>query len=231
MYKRFYYQCISYQGRRDSMTSTGNNMEYLITAIVMLATLTSTQEAKAQIVLNKNIFRNVPFSSQYSEDGSLIRSVDFRSVNDLIPQLEKAFERELNGKKLEDRNESHITVITPPEGKTGFFPGNVGIDLEYPTNVMISDHKNILQSTEFDVVCLGMQSNEKGNIVFYLVVNSDDIMGIRSAIEEKVKQKNPNTTFSAKENYYPHITIGFIGGDVFGVSKGTDTCVADVIVR
>jgi 2'-5' RNA ligase len=206
-------------------------MENLIAVIVLLGTLVSTQNSKAQIVLDKNVFRNVPFSSQYSEDGSLIRSVDFRSVNDLIPQIEMAFERELNGQKLQDRNESHITVITPPEGKTGFFPGNVGIDSEYPTSEMISDYKNILQTTEFDIVCLGMQSNDKGNIVFYLVVESKDIMNIRSTIEEKVKGKNPNSKFSANENYYPHITIGFVGGDVFGVSKGTDTCVADVVVR
>jgi 2'-5' RNA ligase len=206
-------------------------MENLIAVIVLLGTLVSTQNSKAQIVLDKNVFRNVPFSSQYSEDGSLIRSVDFRSVNDLIPQIEMAFERELNGQKLQDRNESHITVITPPEGKTGFFPGNVGIDSEYPTSEMISDYKNILQTTEFDIVCLGMQSNDKGNIVFYLVVESKDIMNIRSTIEEKVKRKNPNSTFSANESYYPHITIGFVGGDVFGVSKGTDTCVADVVVR
>ena len=30
------------------------------------------------------------------------------------------------------------------------------------------------------------------------------------------------------KKYYPHITVGFIGGDVHNVSKSVDTCVAEV---
>ncbi len=185
------------------------------------------QAAMADVLLSKRVFRSVPFSSQYSEDGSLIRSVDFRSVNDLIPQLESKFKKLLESQSLQDRNESHITVITPPEGKTDFFPGSIGIDKVLPTSKMINKYKDTLQGTTFDIVCVGMQSNAKGNVVFYLVVESEDIIDIRKEISSIVSV-DPKIPFKPVDNYYPHITIGFVGGDVHGVSKGADTCVADI---
>lgn len=190
----------------------------------------ATQAVMAEVLLSKNIFRKVPYSSQYSESGSLIRSVDYRSVNDLIPQIEKKFKKILKSRNLQDRNESHITVITPPEGKTNFIPGSIGIDKILPMSEMINKYKYTLQKTKFDIVCLGMQSNTKGSIVFYLVVKSKDIINIRKEISSIVSV-DPAIPFKAVENYYPHITIGFVGEDVHGVSKGPDTCVADVTLN
>lgn len=192
-------------------------------------TLTS-QTAMARILISKDIYRKVPFSSQYSEDGALIRSVDFRSVNEMIPKLENKFKKELSGRELEDRNEAHITIITPPEGKTGFFPGSIGIDKVIPTNKLISKYKNILQDITFDIECVGMQKNSKGNIVFYLVVKSKQILDIRKEISNIVSV-DPTIPFKPVDNYFPHITIGFVGGDVHGVSKGAETCVSDVTLN
>ena len=180
------------------------------------------------VLLSKDVFRKVPFSSQYSEDGSLIRSIDFRSVNDLIPQLEEQFKVE-----LEDRNESHITVITPPEGKTDFFPGSIGIDKVLPTAEMINMYKRGIQDTSFEIKCVGMQKNAT-NTVFYLVVETEDILDIREEIYDIVQDEDPIIPFHPTKEYYPHITIGFVGGDVFvdedgnKVSKGLDTCVAGI---
>lgn len=198
----------------------------LVLVTLLCATLNS---AAAEIRLSKEVFRKVPFSSQFSEDGALIRSVDFRSVNDLIPQLEKKFAKLLGGAKLSDRNEAHITVITPPEAKTGFFKNSIGIDQVYPTDEMIADHKTTLQDTSFKVLCVGKQQNKSGNVVFYLVVESDSIMQVRQDIEKRVKDRDgKQIPFKTAGSYYPHITIGYKGGDVHGVSKGKETCVADV---
>jgi hypothetical protein len=183
--------------------------------------------AVAEVLLSKKVFKQVPYSSQYSEDGSLIRSVNFRSVNDLIPQLERKFKKVLKSQSLQDRNESHITVITPPEGKTNFFPGSIGIDKVLSTSEMINMYKGSLQNTTFNIVCVGMQSNAKGNVVFYLVVESEDVLSIRKEISNIVSV-DATIPFKPVKGYYPHITVGFVGGDVHGVSKGTDTCVADI---
>lgn len=198
---------------------------------VILVTTMAAQTALGEVKLSKDVFRKVPYSSQYSEDGSLIRSVDYRSVNDLIPQLESKFSNILNGRSLEDRNESHITVITPPEGKTGFLPRSIGIDKVLPTSEMINIYKGSLQETSFDVLCVGMQRNAKGNIVFYLVVESEDIFEIRKEIADIVSVEDPTIPFRPVGNYYPHITIGYVGGDVHGVSKGLETCVADIALH
>lgn len=187
------------------------------------------QSAFAQIRLSKKIFRNVPYSSQYSEDGALIRSVDFKSVNSLIPHLQVKFKKLLKGKKLEDRNEAHITIISPPEGKTGFFANNIGIDQVLSTDAMIEKYKNVIQNTKFEIMCIGKQENSEGNVVFYLVVKSEDILNIRNEIAKfLVDHKRTDIPFDPIKNYYPHITIGYIRDDVHGVSKGLDTCIENI---
>jgi len=187
--------------------------------------------AFGQIEISNKIFRKVPYSSQYSEDGSLIRSVDFKAVNTLIPILENKYKALLNGQKLTDRNEAHITVITPPEGKTGFFPGSIGVDQVLTNEAMISKYKPTLQSTRFNVKCIGKQSNSDGNIVFFLVVESQEILNIRYEIHEIILDSGrQDIPFYPTKNYYPHITIGYVGGDVHGVSKGIENCIEDIII-
>jgi len=120
-------------------------------------------------------------------------------------------------------------VLTPPEGQTGFKPGSIGTDKVLPTTKMINMYKKVIQHASFDIVCLGKQENSKGNIVFYLVVESNNILDVRRHIA-KIVSSDPSIPFKPIENYDPHITVGFIGGDVFDVSKGADTCVEDVIL-
>ncbi len=188
--------------------------------------------AADKLKLSGDIFRKVPFSDLYSKDGALIRNVDFKSVNNLIPQIEKSFDSILKGRKLQDRNEAHITVITPPEGRTDFIPGKLGIDSEFPTELMLKNYKDLIQFTTFTPVCIGMQSNNAGNIVFYLVVESKDILNIRSEISDYVLARNGNHPFkNVNDIYYPHITIGYIGGDVHNVDKGVSTCIAELTVN
>jgi hypothetical protein len=77
-----------------------------------------------------------------------------------------------------------------------------------------------------------MQKNTKGNIVFYLVVKSNDILDIRQNISQIVLDRGGyDIPFKPIEGYYPHITIGFVGGDVHGVSKGPNTCVQSVALH
>lgn len=197
--------------------------------IVLLAILfLSSCSLGATVKLSRDVFNKVPFSNQYSEDGALIMNIDYKSVNDLKLLIESQFKGLIQNKKLKDRGEAHITLITPPEGRTGFFPNSVGIDKVLPTDLMLDMYKNTVQDMEFDILCLGMQSNSKGNIVFFLVVESYEVMGLREEIESYVQNRDLTIPFRAKGSYYPHITVGYVGGDVHGVSKGKDSCVADV---
>ncbi|MFK8137465.1 MAG: hypothetical protein AB8E15_03805 [Bdellovibrionales bacterium] len=202
-------------------------MKYALLLLIWVFSLTTYGKS---ISLSPNVHSKVPFSSQYSENGALIKSVDFRSINDLLPLIEMLSKQELNGRSLLHRNEAHITVITPPESKTGFFPESIGIDQKILTLDLIKNFRTDVQEARFDIICVGKRSDKKGNIVFYLVIESPDIIRIRESIY-KVTKIDPRIKFHPTNNYHPHITIGFIGGDVHGVSKGKETCVYDVSVQ
>jgi hypothetical protein len=185
--------------------------------------------AKFEITLSKEVYKDVAFSSQFLASGALIRNVNYKIVNKLKPQIEKYL-----GKELQDRGESHITVITPPEGKGWSYKDAQGINGLISQEELHKKYFNSMQSKKFDVVCVGQRTNDSGNQVFYLVVDSNDLMAIRreiqSELESRAKFANNKPVFDAL-NYYPHITIGFIGGDVHNVSKGPGTCIQDIDLK
>jgi len=178
----------------------------------------------AQASVN-DVYKQVPFSSQFKEDGALIRNVNYLAVKSYIPIIEKKYKIE-----LESRGEAHITVITPPEAQ-GWFTDKKGINFLISTAELQEKYSQSMQNTGFKVKCIGRQKNKKGNTVFYLVVDSPDLMEIRKEIEAEVllraKFTNKKVYFKAQD-FYPHITIGYVGGDVHGVSKGADTCVISI---
>ena len=66
------------------------------------------------------------------------------------------------------------------------------------------------------------------------MIESPDLKKVRQDIQKELELR---AKFTGKKvyfdalNYDPHITIGFIGGDVHGVSKGIETCVKNVSVK
>ena len=179
----------------------------------------------AKITISNSIYKQVPFSSQFIEDGALIRNVNYNAIKELIPQLENKY-----GIKLESRGEAHITTISPPEAQ-GWFLDHKGINYLISSIEIHQKYFSTLQNTKFKIVCVGKRKSDKGNIVFYLVVDSRDLFTIREEIQKELERRalftDKKTNFSAK-NFWPHITIGYVGGDVHGVSKGTETCIEDL---
>lgn len=172
------------------------------------------------LTLSKDVFKRVPFSTLYSEDGALIRNVDYFSVNALIPQLNSLYK--LN---LEDRREAHITVITPPDFKSG-------LTKLFTVNEMLNRYSASIQGMPFHVVCVGSRtSSDRKKQVFYLVVKSNKLSNIRFdlAKEAKLRAAALNIPLVFKpENFYPHITIGYVNDDVFEFSKEPESCLKDV---
>lgn len=193
--------------------------------LLTTATLLSARSF-AEITLSRSVYEKVSFSSQFIEDGALIRNVNYNAVKELIPQLEKKYRIE-----LKTRGEAHITVITPPEAQGWFTPDRKGIN--YLIDPIEIHHRYFptLQNTDFNILCVGKQENDNGNLVFYLVVQSEELFKVRSDIqrelESRAKFTGKKTHFNAN-NFYPHITIGYVKGDVHGVSKGKETCVEDL---
>ena len=180
--------------------------------------------AFGEIQIPKDVYKKVPFSSEFIEDGALIRNINYEAVEAIVPQLNSLY-----GVKLETRGEAHITVITPPEAK-GWFTDHKGINYFISSIELHHKYFKTLQDTKFEIVCVGMRENET-NKVFYLVVDSPELFAVRAEIAQELERRASFTgkkTFFDPNKYYPHITIGFEGGDVHGVSKGAETCVQDI---
>jgi 2'-5' RNA ligase len=187
---------------------------------ILLSFLTSTFSYAKTLTLSREVFQTVPFSTQYSEDGALIRSVHYPSVNALIPQLNSLYKV-----NLEDRREAHVTIITPPEFQSS-------LTKVFTVNEMLNRYSSNIQALPFEVVCVGSRKSSNGqNHVFYLVVKSDELSNIRFdlAQEANLRARTQSIPLVFKpEAFWPHITIGFIKGDVFEFSKGPESCLVDV---
>lgn len=177
---------------------------------------------ETQITLSKSIYNKVAFSSQFSEDGALIRNVKFSPVDNLRKQLEKKFNI-----SLESRGEAHITTLTPPEAQ-GWFTDKKGVNYLISTAEIQSKYSKSLQNTKFEVDCIDRKTDGAGKTVFYIVVKAPDLFEVRKEIQNEVERRAEFTnkeTFFQSGSYYPHITIGYIGGDVHTGTKGPKTCI------
>jgi 2'-5' RNA ligase len=187
---------------------------------IFLSLLISSFSHAKTLTLSREVFETMPFSSQYSEDGALIRSIHYSSVNALIPQLNSLFNLD-----LEDRKEAHITVVTPTEFQSSLIK-------VFTVNEMLARYSSHIQDLPFEVVCVGSRISSNGqNLVFYLVVKSAELSEIRFdlAQEAKFRAQAQNIPLVFKpEAFWAHITIGYIKGDVFEFSKGPESCLSDV---
>lgn len=194
--------------------------------IITIFILSFTQ-SYAKVKISKRIFEKVQFSDQFMESGALIRNVHYFAVNELVDQLESLYNL-----KLTDRGEAHITVITPPEGQGSGAPSKneKGINFFISAPDIVNLYKNSLQNTTFDIVCVG-RLVEGHKTVFYLVIESKDLFMVRNDINTRsleIANKQSKKLWFKPNNYYPHITIGFVGGDIHNKSKGPETCVQDL---
>lgn len=121
------------------------------------------------------------------------------------------------GSKLRNRNEAHITVITPPEF-------NLITAAKIPPETIHQEWEKWPQKT-FKKLCLGegiVTENKNIFKTYYLVVETNDLLNFRQYLKNKYVLAN----FKA-DSYYPHITIGFTEKDLHfeqGVIKDQKSC-------
>ncbi len=194
-------------------------MRFLITILLIWNTPAAAKTVK-NIYLSKLVYKQVPFSRLYEQDGALVKDVDFRSVNFVKKQIQKKLSI-----KLSDRKEAHITIITPPEFDGRFNPGKHGLHDVF-TSKEINDHySKVIKQSKFRVECIGVQkkSSEK-KLVFFLIVKSNHLLNIRKHLAKeyykRAKRKGIKAYFNPLK-WDPHITIGFVNNDIHGVDKKT----------
>lgn len=88
-----------------------------------------------------------------------------------------------------------------------------------------------LQASKFKVFCLGQGNavlENKTESTFFLVVQSEDLIKIRSAIQKLFVKRGGSAKEFDPYHYYPHITLGFTKVDLHehqGVIKSSKSCV------
>jgi 2'-5' RNA ligase len=125
---------------------------------------------------------------------------------------------------LQSRGEAHVTVVTPPEFS------------RLQSHMAISEIDEIsrqmkIQDSRLEGVCLGegqAEINGRREFTYFVVVRSNDLLGIRREIEKTFRRKGGDRGQFHAESYYPHVTIGFTKTDLHesdGVIKSEQSCV------
>ncbi len=194
-------------------------MKKLILLCFVLA-LSSVHAAVPKVFISKEIFKKMPFSTQYKEDGALIMNVNHAAVKALIPQLNSIYQV-----NLEDRKESHITILTPPEFKDA-------MKKVFTIDEIIGHYGKHIQNIPFGLLCVGYRkSMDSLNQVFYLVVKSPTLFNLRTDLYAEAKAralKKQVPLVFRPEVYSPHITIGYVGNDVHDYTKGPESCLPNL---
>ena len=161
-----------------------------------------------------------------SFDNYLIQNIQFNPIKDLYSSLEKYVE-----KKLINRGEAHITVITPVEYDKIF---KNYLSMNEIEEIALN---NNIQEAKFSIVCLGRgQAEIDGKLeqAYYLVIKSQDLLNIRKKIFDFYLEKGGESSKFDPEGYYPHITVGFSKRDLHesdGIKKGKNSCYLDILEK
>jgi 2'-5' RNA ligase len=174
----------------------------------------------------ESIHHRVPFVSHindpvYGPDYWLGMNID----NDAITQIRNKFESEHPDLVLNNRDDSHITIITPPEYQTILQPYLTPESID-----SIAELANIQQS-HFKVICYGRgvaYDNDQQLQTYFLVVESPDLIKLRKKIFDAYVKNGGDPSRFDPENFMPHITFGFTSHDLFesnGVYKQKNSCI------
>jgi len=131
-----------------------------------------------------------------------------------ISKLRESIDKEI-GSTLSHRGEAHITLLTPPDMNVlKNSPNQITIDQIH------KEFSSYIQDIEFEVDCLGY-SSEAAKEVYYVVIKENKAF---YNIRRKIKEMSGGNANFDPYDYDPHITVGYINGDVYSQGKRADSC-------
>jgi 2'-5' RNA ligase len=176
------------------------------------------------ISYEKDLFQVRPFVARVptSQKSAAYLGMDLNheAFSRVREDVEKKIER-----KLLHRDESHITVITPPEFTEVLSKHLTMKDIESLAAKMK------LQEAAFKPTCIGRGQtliDGKQEQTYYVVVHADRLFHIRRAIRDLYVKKGGQAKRFEPDAFYPHITLGFTKRDLHlqdGVIKDESSCV------
>ncbi|KAK9718587.1 hypothetical protein K7432_005411 [Basidiobolus ranarum] len=130
---------------------------------------------------------------------------------------------------LQNRNEAHITVITPPEFDNVL--SKVGITMEDINWIAL---ENNIQEAKINALCLGRVATKLENLeqeAYQVIIKSKQLLQIRQEIFNLYVCSGGEPSQFDPNNYYSHITLGYLHRDLFeqdGIYKGLNACWANL---
>lgn len=206
------------------------NMNRTLLACAFVVVSTPFVQAQS-LSISRNVFNthNETFSSHQGSgpfDNYLSMKVPFGPVHKFFKQI---VNRSIS--PLTSRGEAHITVISPTE-YTNELSGYISMN---EIDLIANDFK--IQKSTFSIFCLGSAHKFiNGNFTqtYYLVVESVALLKLRQEILKYIVRRGGAPTLFIPENYYPHITVGFVRSDLHdsdGVYKDISTCERDIEIE
>ncbi|PIK14867.1 2'-5' RNA ligase family protein [Halobacteriovorax sp. JY17] len=175
-------------------------------------------------IYSNSLIKFIPHHGSGPYGSYLTMQVNYEVVSKLWKDLEKKI-----GKKLKNRGEAHVTVITPIEYNE-VLKNKISIN---EIDKIALDYK--IQSSSFRVECLGkFGKNISGKLeeTFFLVISSEDILKIRKKIAERFYTLGGDKSKFRATHFFPHITVGFSKRDLHesdGAIKDRRSCFASII--
>lgn len=148
----------------------------------------------------------IPHIGPGSFDSYITMDIPHPPVLSTCKAIEKAI-----GRKLTNRGEAHITVITPPE-----FDRTLKSALTMEEINAIAKEQRI-QESSFDILCIGSGNRVIDGVneeTFFFVVQSPDLLKIREKIERAFEAAGGTKGSFKAKSFFPHITIGFTKRDL-----------------
>jgi len=174
-------------------------------------------------------YQGVPFI-QHTGDGEFKNYLALNINYPPIAELKAQIEAELRF-TLKNRNEAHITVISPVE-----------YDHVLRNKITMDDIHRVafarkLQAVSWRPLCVGKGTGKidlREESTYYIVVESPELLGIREDIQKLFVAKGGNASDFDPKLFFPHITVGFSEKDLHyedGVVKDLRSCWRDLKVQ
>lgn len=148
-------------------------------------------------------------------------NIEYRPIEQIRKQIEQ-----ISGATLLNRNEAHITVVTPVEYDA--MKEKLSI-----TAINKIAEKMEIQKSHWKPICVGSFTDPKikNNKTYFIVVESNSLLEIRREIYQQYLAAGGSAGSFIPHHYYPHITIGYVEKDIYesdGAIKDTQTCFFDL---
>ncbi len=172
----------------------------------------------------KEVF--IPHHGDGPFESYLTMTIPYTPIQSLFTELEA-----LLGRRLKNRGEAHLTVITPPEYNSILKSHLSMAEIE---EIAL---KMQIQNLPFKVVCLGRaEARVDGRLeeTFYVVVKSPALLRLRRAIGRAFVAAGGAVDRFNPLVYYPHITVGFSRMDIHedqGAKKDARSCVLNISMK